>query len=151
MNESIVKAFDEFQIAELDDDMVGIATTLINCISEVRKHVDPALLPPNEAPTNFYKLDPHLPRLPLRDGYRKMCAYAVKKQEEVDDETKLINVYVALLTGFYIYHMPADKMVELAAAGPVDRNTAKQALLDDNMSENWIKEPSGIDFKAFML
>jgi hypothetical protein len=151
MNESILKTFDALQIAEFDDDMVGIGMNLINFMAEVRKLVDTDKIPEHEVPTNFHKLHPHLPRVDLRTSYRKMCAYAVKHQDEDDEETKLINIYVAALTGLYIYHMPAEKMVELAAAGTVDREVVKQTLLDGDMSPSWIKEPSNIDFSAFML
>jgi hypothetical protein len=151
MNESILNAFDAFQIAELDDDMIGIGMTLINLMAEVCKLVDTDNLPPHEVPTKFYKLNPHLPRVDLRTSYRKMCAYAVKHQDEDDEEIKLINIYVAAMAGLYIYHMPAEKMIELASVGTVDREVAKQTLLDGDMSPNWIKEPSNIDFSAFML
>jgi hypothetical protein len=151
MNESILKAHDAFQITEFDDDMVGICMSLINLMAEVRKLVDTDKIPALEEPTKFYKLDPHLPRVDLRTSYRKMCAYAVKHQDEDDEEIKLINIYVAAMTGLYIYHMPAEKMVELAAAGTVDREVAKQTLLDGDMSPNWLKEPSGNDYSVFML
>jgi hypothetical protein len=42
-------------------------------------------------------------------------------------------------------------MIELSASGSIDRETAKEALLNDNMSPNWLKEPSGKDFTAIML
>jgi hypothetical protein len=151
MNESILNACDAFQIAELDDDMVGICMSLINLMAEVRKLVDTDKIPALEEPTNFHKLYPHLPRVDLRTSYRKMCVYAVKHQEETDEEIKLINIYVAAMAGLYIYHMPAEKMVELAAAGTVDREVAEQTLLDGDMSPNWLKEPSGNDFSAFIL
>ena len=151
MNESILTACDAFQTAELDDDMIGIGKTLVDLMIEVRKLVDPDKLPLPETPTKFFKLDPHLPRVDLRTSYRKMCAYAVKHQDEDDEEIKLINIYVAALAGFYIYHMPVERLVELAAAGTSDRELIKQTLLDGDLSPNWIKEPSNIDFSAFII
>jgi hypothetical protein len=47
--------------------------------------------------------------------------------------------------------MPAERLVELAAAGTSDRELIKQARLDGDMSPNWIKEPSNIDFSAFII
>jgi hypothetical protein len=56
MNESILKTFDALQIAEFDDDMVGIGMNLINFMAEVRKLVDTDKIPEHEVPTNFHKL-----------------------------------------------------------------------------------------------
>lgn len=151
MNENIINAFNEFQIADLDDDMVGMCNAFVNWIAEIRSQVDVTKLPQPEPPNNFYKLDPHQPKMELRKNYRKMCAHAVKYQQETDDETKLINIYVTILAGLYIYHMPVEKMVELSCAGNTDRETAQELLLSDNMSPNWLKDPSGKDFTAIML
>lgn len=151
MNEKIINAFNEFQVADLDDDMVGMYKAFVDWAAEIRSQVDVTKLPLPEPPSKFYKLDPHQPKMELRKNYRKMCAHAVKFQKETDDETKLINVYVTILAGLYIYHMPVNKMVELSSAGSIDRETAKEALLNDNMSPNWLKEPSGKDFTAIML
>lgn len=151
MNEKIINAFNEFQIADLDDDMVGMCKALVDWMAEVRQQIDPSKLPQPESPHNFYKLDPHQPKMELRKNYRKMCAHAVKYQQETDDEIKLINIYVTILAGLYIYHMPVEKMVELSSAGSIDRAAAQEVLLNDNMSPNWLKEPSGKDFTAIML
>jgi hypothetical protein len=151
MNEKIIQCFDQFQIADLDDDMIGIFKSLVDWMIELRKHVDVTLLPQPKAPSNFYKMNPHHPRMQLRRNYRKMLAHAVKYQKETDEQIKLINIYVTLLAGAYLYHMPVEKMVELSAIGKIDRELAKQVLLEDNMSPNWLKEPSGRDFTAIML
>jgi hypothetical protein len=151
MNEKIIRCFDGFQIADLDDDMVGMGKAFVDWMAEIRQQVDPSKLPQPEPPFNFYKLDPHQPSMQLRKNYRKMCAHAVKYQQETDDEIKLINIYVTILAGMYIYHMPVEKFVELSSLGSIDRKTAKDVLLNDNMSPNWLKEPSGKDFTAIML
>lgn len=81
-----------------------------------------------------------------------MMAHAVKYQSDVDNETKIINIYVVTLAASYIYHMPTDKMVALALdKGEFTRDKAQVLLLEDNMSPNWLKEPSGKDFTAIML
>jgi hypothetical protein len=151
MNEKIIQAFDTFQIADLDDDMVGMCKALVDWMVEIRSQIDPSLLPVAEAPFNFYKMDPHQPKMELRKNYRKMLAHAVKYQKEEDEEVKLINIYVTILAGTYLYHMPTEKMVEQSTTGIIDRETAKEILLSDNMSPNWLKEPSGKDFTAIML
>jgi hypothetical protein len=151
MNEKIIKCYDAFQIADLDDDLIGICKSMVDWMAEIRQQIDPSLLPEPEPPFNFYKLDPHHPRMELRQNYRRMLAYSVKHQKDVDDETKLVNIYVTILAGLYIYHLPVAKMVELSATGTIDRATSEKTLLDDNMSPNWIKEPSGRDFTAIML
>jgi hypothetical protein len=151
MNEKNIECFNNFQIADLDDDMVGMCKAMVDWMVEIRSQVDPSSLPAPEAPFNFYKMDPHQPKMELRKNYRKLLAHACKYQTEEDEETKLLNIYVTILAGTYIYHMPVEKMVELSASGTIDRDTSKDILLNDNMSPNWLKEPSGKDFTAIML
>jgi hypothetical protein len=151
MNEKIIKCFDDFQIADHDDDLIGICKAMVDWMAEIRQQIDPNLLPEPEPPLNFHKLIPHYPRIELRENYRKMLAYSVKHQKDVDDETKLTNIYIAILACLYIYHLPAAKMIELSATGTIDRATSEKILLDDYMSPNCIKEPSGTDFTSIML
>lgn len=152
MNENIIKAFNDFQIADLDDDMIGMCKSLVDWMKVLRAEAPQATFPDTEAPENFYKLDPHQPKMELRKNMRKMMAHAVKYQGDVDDETKIINIYVVTLAASYIYHMPTDKMVAVAISNEeFTRDKAQVLLLEDNMSPNWLKEPSGKDFTAIML
>lgn len=151
MNERIIECFDNFQIADLDDDMVGMCKAFVDWMVEIRQQVDETKLPKPEPPSKFHKLDPHQPRMEMRKNYRKACAHAVKYQQEKNTEIQLINIYVTILAGLYIYHMPVEKMVELSQSSSIDRDVAKETLLEDNMSPNWLKEPSGRDFTAIML
>ena len=152
MNENIIKAFNDFQIADLDDDMVGMCKSMVDWIKVLKAEAPQATFPDTEPPQNFYKLDPHHPKMELRKNLRKMMAHAVKYQGEVEDETKIINIYVAVLAASYIYHMPTDKMVAIALdKEEFTRDKAQVLLLEDNMSPNWLKEPSGRDFTAIML
>ena len=152
MNENIIKAFNDFQIADLDDDMVGMCKSMVDWIKVLKAEAPQATFPDTEPPQNFYKLDPHHPKMELRKNLRKMMAHAVKYQGEVEDETKIINIYVAILAASYIYHMPTDKMVAIALdKKEFARDKAQVLLLEDNMSPNWLKEPSGRDFTAIML
>ena len=152
MNENIIKAFNDFQIADLDDDMVGMCKALVDWMKVMREEAPQSTFPNAHAPQNFYKLDPHQPKMELRKNIRKMMAHAVKYQGYVDDETKIINIYVVTLAASYIYHMPTDKMVDAALDNEVfTREKAQALLLKDNMSPNWLKEPSGNDFTAIML
>ena len=152
MNENIIKAFNDFQIADLDDDMVGMCKALVDWMKVLRTEAPQATFPDTEVPQNFYKLDPHQPKMELRKNMRKMMAHAVKYQGDVDEETKIINIYVATLAASYIYHMPTVKMVALALDNDeFTRDRAQVLLLEDNMSPNWLKEPSGRDFTAIML
>lgn len=151
MNEKILECYNNFQIADLDDDMIGMCKSLVDWIFEIRKQVDVSKLPDPEKPFNFYKLDPHQPKMENRKNYRKLLAYAVKYQEEENDEIKLLNIYIAIQAGIYLYHMPILKMIELSESGEISREVAQEILLNDNMSPNWIKEPSGKDFTAIML
>ena len=152
MKENIIQAFDTFQIADLDDDMVGMCKALVDWMKVLRQEIPAEEFPNAEPPERFYKMDPHQPRMELRKSLRKMMAHACKYQQEEDFNTKVVNVYVTILAGTYIYHMPTDAMVK---AGLEDkeftREDSKEMLLADNMSPNWLKEPSGKDFTAIML
>ena len=153
MNESIIKAFNDFQIADLDDDMVGMCKSLVDWMKVLRAHAPLAVFPDTVAPENFFKQDPHQPQMELRKNMRKMMAHAVKYQgEDIDDTTKIINIYVVILAATYIYHMPSEKIAALSLDNAeFSRNDAKEVLLNDNMSPNWLKEPSGKDFTPIML
>ena len=152
MNENIIKAFNDFQIADLDDDMVGMCKALVDWMKVLRAEAPQATFPVTEAPVNFYKLDPHQPRMELRKNMRKMMSHAIKYQSDIDDETKINNIYVVTLAASYIYHMPTDKMVAVALDNEeFTRDKAQVLLLENNMSPNWLKEPSGRDFTAIML
>ena len=153
MNENILKCFDTFQITDLDDDMIGICKSFVDFMKEIRRQIPNEEFPENETPDNFYKLQPHQPKMELRKNYRKMLAYSVKHQEEIEETTKLLNLYVTLLVGTYLYHMPTEKMIEESKELDNDftREASEKMLLDDDMSSNWIKEPSGKDFTAIML
>lgn len=152
MNEQIIKHFNNFQIADLDDDLVGMCKALVDWMVEIRKQVDPSKLPAPEKPEKFHKLEPHQPRMELRVNFRNFLGFAVKNQQEESEENKLINLYVVLQAGMYIYHMPIEKMIELGSQGvEITREVAKEVLLNDKMSPNWLKEPSGKDFTAIMI
>ena len=153
MNENILKCFDTFQITDLDDDMIGMCQSLVDFMKEIRRQIPNEEFPEAEPPYNFYKLQPHQPKMELRKNYRKMLAYSVKHQQESNETIKLLNLYVALLAGTYLYHMPTVKMVEESKELNNDftREASEKMLLDDDMSPNWIKEPSGKDFTAIML
>lgn len=152
MKENIIKAFDQYQIAELDHDMIGICKSFVDWLKVLRQEIDSSV-PANEPPDNFYKLDPHLPRMELRTNVREFLAVATKKQkEEVDLNTRLQNLYVAVLASTYAYHMPTDKIIEASTQNKeISRKECEEMLLANNMSPNWIKEPSGKDFSAIML
>jgi len=151
MNEKIIQCFNNFQIADLDDDMVGMCKTLIEFMSEIRRQLNLMELPKSEPPENFYKLDPHQPKMEQRKNYRKFLAFAVKKQNDSDENVVLMNIFVTLQIGVYTYHMPMEKMLELSKLDSITRELAQETLLIDKMSPNWIKEPSGKDFSAIML
>ena len=151
MNEKIIKRLDDFQIADLDDDMVGMYKALVDWMIEIHTQLPDGEFPDPEPPHNFYKMDPHQPRMELRKNLRKLLAHATKFQEDADDEVKLLNIYVAVLAAFYIYHMPVEKAVELSKSSEITREVAQETLLVDKMSPNWLKEPSGRDFTAIML
>ena len=48
--------------------------------------------------------------------------------------------------------MPSEKMAALSLSNEeFTRDMAQALLLEDNMSPNWLKDPSGKDFTAIML
>lgn len=151
MKDTIIEAFNNFQIADLDDDMVGMCKALVDWIRVIRQELGEDTLPDVEPLENFYKLDPHQPRMELRKNLRSSFGYVVKHQKEEDYHTKLKNLYMVVVTATYIYHMPTFEIIK---AGKEDkeftREDSKDMLLADNMSPNWLKEPSGRDFTAIM-
>jgi len=152
MNEKILQCFDTFQITDLDDDMIGMCQSLVDFMKEIRRQIPNEEFPEAEAPNNFYKLDPHQPKMELRKNCRKMLAHSTKFQKEEEFEIKLVNIYVTLLATTYVYHMPTVAMVNVSKEqAEFTRDMAKTMLLNDNMSPNWLKEPSGKDFTAIML
>lgn len=152
MDTEVLNAFDAFQVADLDDDMVGMCKALVDWMKLLRSRVDSSLVPSASPPDRFYKMNPHQPRMELRKNLRKVMAHAVKYQEEADQTVRLLNVYVVVLAATYLYHMPTDRMVEASLVpGEFTRDLAQRMLLDDFMSPNWLKEPSGKDFTAIML
>ena len=150
MNDDILESYNEFQIADFDDDLVGMFKAMVNWLVKLTKVLPE--LPEIEQPNNFCKIQPHHPRMELRQNFRGFLYHAVKKQEEEEDETvKLANLYVSILAGAYCYHMPVQRMIELGKGTPIDRKISEKELLDDTMSPNWLKEPSGRDFSKIML
>lgn len=152
MNRDILDAFDAFQVADLDDDMVGMCKALVDWMKVIRAQVPVKLLPEAEPPERFYKLNPHQPKMELRKSLRKMMAHACKYQEEEDELIRTLNVYVVVLAATYLYHMPTEQLVKASESdSEFTREMAQAMLLDDSMSPNWLKEPSGKDFTAIML
>jgi hypothetical protein len=153
MNDNIIKAFNDFQIADLDDDMVGMCKSLVDWMKVLRAEAPQVTFPDTVAPAGFFKLDPHQPKMELRKNLRKMMAHVVTYQgDDFDGDTKIINIYVVILAATYIYHMPSEKMAALSLSSEeFTRDAAKKLLLEDNMSPNWLKDPSGRDFTAIML
>jgi hypothetical protein len=154
MKDSIINAFDTFQIADFDDDMVGMCKALVDWMKVLRFEIPGEEFPDtkDEIPHNFYKLDPHQPKMELRRNFRKIAAHYVKNQQEIDFIIQVKNIYIVVLMATYIYHMPTEKMVEASLQDKeFTREEAKEMLLADNMSPNWLKEPSGKDFTAIML
>lgn len=153
MNEKILYCFDTFQITDLDDDMIGMCKSFVDLMKEIRRQIPNEEYPVPETPDNFVKMQPHQPKMELRKNYRKILAASVKKQEESDETIKLLNLYVIIMVGIYLYHMPIEKMIEHGKEidKEFSRKNAEDLLLEDTMSPNWIKEPSGKDFTAIML
>lgn len=152
MKQSIIDAYDNFQIADFDDDMVGMCKALVDWIKVLRAELPGEQFPTNEVPEKFHKMHPHQPRMELRKNLRNALAHATKYQEEQDFAIKVMNLYVMILAATYVYHMPTEKMIEASLlSSEFTRKDSEKMLLDDDMSPNWLKEPSGRDFTAIML
>lgn len=152
MNQTIIDAFDTFQIADLDDDMVAMCKALVDWMKVVQREIPHVELPKAEPPSRFYKMNPHQPKMELRKNLRKMMAHACKYQQEPNEEVQILNVYVVILAATYLYHMPTEQMVAASRQSvEFTRKEAERMLLEDGMSPNWLKEPSGKDFTAIML
>lgn len=152
MKQTVLDAFDQFQITDLDDDMVGMCKAMVDWIKVIRTEIPDYTLPAATSPDIFHKMHPHQPKMELRKNLRKMLAHACKYQVEVDVDIKMVNIYVVILAATYIYHMPTEQMVAVSLSdSEFTREQSEKMLLDDGMSPNWLKEPSGKDFSAIML
>ncbi len=146
----ITQHHDLFQIADLDDDMIGINKAVVDFL-QVLTNIDDFTPPDVQEPDNFFKLQPHQPRMENRKNLRKLLAYAVQ-QLDVEDSVKLNNLYITLIAVTYIYHLPTQAIIQARTeTTEFTREASLKMLLDDDMSPNWIKEPSGKDFSALML
>lgn len=141
----------KFQDADYDDDIVSLALSLVNIgrwCWEQAKDLEITLEKPQD-PERFYKMVPHFPAMKNRVSARKVLAGICKEE----DRTLLVqNVFVGAFAVAYIYHLPAQKMFDMIIAEEeTDRLTVQAVLLDDGMSPNLLKEPSGKDFSAIYL
>lgn len=137
-----------FQITDFDDDIVGICHSLVHwmrvVIEQSQEHYYELSKP--ETPERFFKMQPHFPKMQYRKNLRKIIAMALKEE---DDEICIRNLFTSLLAATYIYHLPSEKIYEIALSNvEFNREDSKKLLLDDNMSSNWLKEPSNRDFSA---
>jgi hypothetical protein len=140
-----------FQDADYDDDIVGIMLSLVNlekwCQEE--EAAEPLLvLEDPKDPERFHKMQPHFPAMKYRKTARQVLAGVCKEE---DKGLLVHNLHATVLAIAYIYHMPVAVMVEMAKSGDVTREQVLQALLDDGMSTNLPKDPSGKDFSALYL
>ena len=151
MKDNIIEAYKNFQIADFDHDMIGMCKAFVNFLKILKNEINDEL-PPLEPLEKFYKLDPHQPRMTLRENYRRALGYAMKSQDESDIKVNLLNLYTVVIAGTYIYHMPTEEIIKASLDDKeFTREDSKNMLLEDNMSPNWIKEPSNTDFSSLIL
>lgn len=152
MNEKIISCYNNFQIADFDDDMVGICKAIVDFIKTLRNEIRGEDFEKQDPLNNYHKLDPHLPRLDLRWNIRSGLSVTVKAEVDLEYDIKVRNLYVILLSILYFYHISVDKVIEASLKNEeFTREDSKKLLLSDNMSPNWLKEPSGKDFSGVML
>lgn len=146
--EKLIEDHNNFQFTDFDDDLVGMCHNLVHWMRAVSKQAQEhnLALPMPETPDKFFKMQPHFPKMQYRKNLRKVIVMALREE---NDEVCLINLFTALLAATYIYHMPSEKMYEIALSdAEFNREDSKNLLLDDTMSPNWLKEPSDRDFTA---
>jgi hypothetical protein len=152
MKQELIDYYIQFQITDYDDDLIGICKSLVDWGQAIKKEMGSEPLPPNEVPENFYKIQPHHPRMELRFSLRKFLSVAIRQKTDVDEITNLKNIFVCVMASMYVYHLPVEKLLEIIQAETeFTREDAKNVLLEDGMSLNWIKEPSGRDFSKILL
>lgn len=137
-----------FQITDFDDDIVGICHSLVHWMREVNRQAQEHgyEISKPETPERFFKMQPHFPSMKYRKNLRIVIAMALREE---DDEVCIRNLFTSLLAATYIYHMPSEKMYNIALSDvEFNREDSKTLLLDDTMSPNWLKEPSDRDFSA---
>ena len=151
MKSDILDAYRNFQIADFDDDLIGLSKSVIEWMKVLRAELPNETFPENNPPDNYYKLHPHFPRYELRLNIRDGLNFTVNHQKEDEYSVKLLNIYVLLLVITYLYHLPTEQIIKKSLEdNDIDRDIVKEMLLDDGMSPNWIKEPSGKDFSLVL-
>lgn len=146
--EKLKEDHNNFQFTDFDDDIVGMCHRLVHWMREVNNQAQAHgyELSKPETPEKFFKMQPHFPKMQYRKNLRKVIVMALR---EDSDEVCLKNLFTALLAATHIYHMPSEKMYEIALSDvEFTREDSKKLLLDDTMSPNWLKEPSDRDFTA---
>lgn len=154
MKENITNACNNFLIADLDHDMVGMCKSIVDFLKLLRLLIPDNEIPECVPPENYYKLDPHQPRMDLRENSRHFLYNQVKyfDQINIDEATKLKNLFVLVTSLMLVYHMPFEKMLEVSKISEeFTRKDAQELLLNDNMSPNWLKDPSGQDFSIALV
>ncbi len=152
MSEALKTLHDRFQHADYDDDLITISKSLVDlmrwCYDESKQlGIE---LAPTEAPDKFHKMQPHFPAMKYRKAARPALAEACKIE---DCELRARNIHVVCLAISYIYHLPVDQMRTISESTneDVSRDRMEKLLLDDDMSPNWVKEPTDKDFTALYL
>ena len=147
----ILEKYTDLQIAELDHDLIGMFKACIEWMRVVIKQMpDLNYNLPDYPYAGYIKLHPHLPKPKDRIFIRKLAGHLFQRSD-ITLEERFLEIYKTIITIMYVFHFPVDILLEYSKNDIViTRELAKDILLQDGMSKNWIKEPSGYDFSKVL-
>jgi hypothetical protein len=151
--EAILESYKLFQQADYDEDLIGMCCAVIRWLDKIATEMKNCNVEIDEfEPLQIQKLQPHFPSSDLRKNLRLSLARFMRSEEE-NEKVYLQNALNAVLIASYIYHFPTEKLYRIAVDDKkvLTRDEVKQILLSDDMSPNWIKEPSDVDYSALFL
>ena len=138
MKSNIINIHNKLYESQKYDNIVNICKHLVELLREVSIQLSDDELPEISAPNGYYKHPPHITRDSPRLSFREILNKAVNKETD-DLKLKLSNIYVVVITGMYVYHMPVNELINLAESSKeITEDIIKEILLNDGMSPNWI-------------
>jgi hypothetical protein len=149
----ILDSYNKFQHADYDEDLVGMCCVIIEWLNQISIEMKRCGIEIDEfEPLGISKMQPHFPSTEHRKNLRFALSSFMRSTEE-DEKTYLQNALNTVLIASYIYHFPTEKIYKIAVDDnkTLTRDEVKQILLSDDMSPNWIKEPSDVDYSALFL
>ena len=146
------KYYHKFQVSDFDNDLVGLFIDGVVWLREIVKECKEKNIELEEIvePPIYHKLPPSYPLMDVRVNCRDI--FRLNFQYDLEHDVFLANSYVGMFATFYMYNFPVEKAKELILnEEELSRESVLKILVDDGMSMNIHKEPSGETFPKLMI